>query len=392
LMSAFQAGFQGHEIEATGPKSDSFLEILVLHECLISIDSIQELTRLSNIIEKIQPSKKINIGLRLGKVTLPSRDLKYVLSRFGITDVDFHSALEIIKNNSSLNLKAIHFHSGRLSFGEKVSLLPAICSLVKVALSEGFLIEELNLGGGFRNDLLENNTDWDQYLDSIEEQLLNGEGVNSWSGSNYGLQLNQTGTISGRGIALSKGEPENYESSLNSLLSKKIDEYYTLAAFLDELDITLAIEPGYFLLDQAGMSFFKVIEAKESLSGHNFVVVGGNYYDLASHVREYIPDPIHLPRNKISGAPFTAYISGNLCREDDVLINRAIIFQRKPEPGDLLCFTNTAAYKSDFENISAHMRKPTADFEAAWLSPTGIWNLRTANKLSHLEIKNILIN
>lgn len=54
-----------------------------------------------------------------------------------------------------------------------------------------------------------------------------------------------------------------------------------------------------------------------------------------------------------------AYLLGNLCLEADLLSRRAVRLPRRPVPGDLLAFVNTAGYFMDF-NADHALHQPVA--------------------------------
>lgn len=389
LNSALSEGFHYDQIEATGPKSENFLIALIRKNILIQIDSIQELKRIIILKSKLgKDIKNVRIGIRIGGIHGSRRNLRKTYSRFGIDSEDFTHVLEIIEKNSDITLQAIHFHSGRISAEEKAGLLPSLIDLLIIALDRGHHISEFNIGGGFRDILFCEHFSWSNYIVSLEESLRSGEQNQTWNGQNYGLQLSKNGTIIGRGSALSKGELISSETTINVLLNTAVYHNQSLATFLRETDISLAIEPGYSLLSNAGLSFFNVIESKKGPYGNNFVVLGGSSYDIGKHIREYLPDPILLSHNSIEQRQsFQAYITGILCREEDVFLNRKVFFESMPEAGEIICFPNTAAYRADFEDIRPHLRKENPLFFEAQLRDAS-WLINECNNSKAIEYFN----
>ena len=68
-------------------------------------------------------------------------------------------------------------------------------------------------------------------------------------------------------------------------------------------------------------------------------------------------------------APVRAWIAGHSCLDEDVLTNRLIRFERRPQPGDLLVYANTAGYQMDLLENEFHRhpmpRRIAAIFDAA---------------------------
>jgi diaminopimelate decarboxylase len=109
-------------------------------------------------------------------------------------------------------------------------------------------------------------------------------------------------------------------------------------------------------------------------------VLDGNIYNLGlAKMFHYTTDPILIPQKQSdenSHQEFQAFVVGNLCREDDFLINRLINFTQEPQPGDLLIFTNTAAYFAGFEDASPIMH-PTSKFLVVSKTEKDEWIIST---------------
>ena len=60
------------------------------------------------------------------------------------------------------------------------------------------------------------------------------------------------------------------------------------------------------------------------------------------------------------GGPAGVYLFGNLCLEADLITRRTVYLPRRPRPGDLLAFANTAGYFMDFRATArpAPARRP----------------------------------
>jgi diaminopimelate decarboxylase len=80
-------------------------------------------------------------------------------------------------------------------------------------------------------------------------------------------------------------------------------------------------------------------------------------------MRKWITDPIHISKNKnSSNESCEAFIFGNLCKEDDVLLDRKVYFDKKPKIGDLLVFVNTAGYAGNFEDTNAILQPKNKNY------------------------------
>lgn len=105
-------------------------------------------------------------------------------------------------------------------------------------------------------------------------------------------------------------------------------------------DIRLLLEPGRYLVGDAGVLVTKVLYRKEAGSKH-FVIVDAAMNDLA---RPALYDAYHgvYPLTQISGRRVNADIVGPICESGDYLArNRRMVL---PEPGDGLLVATAGAY------------------------------------------------
>jgi diaminopimelate decarboxylase len=137
-----------------------------------------------------------------------------------------------------------------------------------------------------------------------------------------------------------------------------------------ERQVMIDIEPGRSLLEQAGITVFRV-RAVRAVGERSVVVVDGNSRDLAdSFGSEFLVDPLLLTAREVSPETFSAAIVSNTCKEDDYLARRFVPLPFKPVTGDLLVYVNTAGYEMDSKESSFHRlpipTKVVATYGRAW--------------------------
>ena len=359
LCNALNTGFTGSQIECTGIKSDTYLQLALCHKCLIVVDSISELTRLSRIKNTMGLSNRTNVLVRMSRVTIPGRMLNSKPSRFGVALEDFGLVLEYFQKDVSLNLKGFHFHNDERETDIRIGQLEGLLQLIVAAYRSGLSPDSINIGGGLRRQQLEDVNEWSEFVNHLAETLVRGGEPVGWRGFAYGMRLNDKGTISGRTQVTGLFSSPDLVTSLRQTLSGGDIDGQTCAEFLRDNNFSLMLEPGHALLDQCGISLFKVVEYKTGPGGMQFLVLDGNMYNLSISMYDYVMDPLLLSQtseyNSASDTPpFEGFLVGNLCREEDFLLKRKVSFDRCPNPGDLICFINTAAYRNDFENATPH--------------------------------------
>jgi diaminopimelate decarboxylase len=372
LISALSCGFGGDKIEATGPKNNDFLQLALFHSCLISLDSFEELQRLVEIYQKLNLKTKIPILIRLNNPEIVGRNVKVKDSRFGSNKEELPKFYELIKQYNFLDFKGLHFHADGYDPDMRAGILENLINLLEEAFEQGFSPEIINLGGALREQTLENYQDWSDYLEMLENKLLNNQKLPTWGNQNYGLFLNEKGKIGGKDKASSRFYKSSFDTDLQTTLESENQDGRILADILNENMFSLALEPGYAILQQAGVSLVEIIEIKKASDGRNLIVTDANLYNLGlAKMFQYVTDPILVSRQREmkdktqNKNNFSVMIAGNLCREDDFLIDREVIFDTVPKTGDLLIFTNTAAYFAGFEDGSP-IRHPISKFLVAY--------------------------
>jgi len=131
---------------------------------------------------------------------------------------------------------------------------------------------------------------------------------------------------------------------------------YCIADYLKNQNITLALEPGRSLVDQAAISVFRVTRSKQLANHKTVLFVEGSSFSACEtwFSSEYLVDPILIAQQVSAPNPIQAYIAGHSCLEDDVITHRLIHFNTAPQAGDLLIYANTAGYQMDLLENEFH--------------------------------------
>lgn len=390
LISALSSGFTGDKIEATGPKNNDFLQLALFHGCLISLDSFEELQRLVEIYQKLGLKKQINILIRINNPEIVGRNVKVKDSRFGSNKENLESFYELIKQYNFLNFKGLHFHADGYDPSMRAGILEGLVSILEQSFEKELSPEIINLGGALRDQTLQDYQDWSDYLEILETKLLNNQKLPTWANQSYGLFVNEKAKIGGKDKALSRFYKSSFDIDLQTTLESENEDGRILADVLNENMFNLSLEPGYAILQQAGISLIEIIETKKTSDGRNLIVVDANLYNLGlAKMFQYVTDPILVSRQKEikvkiqSEKNFSALIVGNLCREDDFLMDREVIFDKQPKSGDLLVFTNTAPYFAGFEDGSPIMH-PISKFLVAYKQNTN-WKITIPENYNPFE-------
>lgn len=357
LNSASEAGFTGDNIECTGAKTRKFLKAAVENQCLISIDSVMELKMLMEFTKE-----NTRILLRVADPECRDRNYIGVESRFGIPKKQFSTAYDMIKT-TKLKLCGFHYHNHVRIPEVKAGFVDDMISIMQEAYSRGLRPEIINIGGDFRQPALEDYSDWEQFLDHIEQGLIQNKELETWRNYSYGMYLNARNRVSGREKVQGMFTTSTSREAMIAILMNNSLRGRPLSEIIAENMWTLMLEPGWLLLQDCGITLVKVIGVKETESGKKLIIVNANRTNFSTSIKELFADPLLISKSE-KNMQFSGYIVGNLCEEQDFITKRLIHFDRVPEEGDLLCFLNTAAYVSDFEEASPIQQPISKKFSA----------------------------
>lgn len=357
LQHALSCGFTGNRIGATGPKNISFLILAIQHQVLISVDSISELETIHELQTQLNLKHDIPITIRLNTIHKGNQAGVAKDSRFGVRPDQLNKAFEIINSNKKIKLQGFAFHLSSTSVKERARAIKNTITYLEVANQAGHNPTMLNIGGGYKVSYLENKKDWTNFETELKKSALGKRESFTWNNQHFGLQ------VQNKVVAGNLNTYQYYSDSAADAFLKEVFEYtveddsQSIGEILRDSMIEVCIEPGRALLDQCGITIGSVLLTKESQEKNNLVGVEMNRSDMSFADQEVLIDPILISKRTSKNAkPYAGYLTGNLCLEADMLSQRKIEFEKKPDPGDLLVFANTAGYFSDFSAHNAIMQ------------------------------------
>lgn len=354
LENALRAGFKGKEIIANGPKSYQFLEKLIESKATIVIDSYNEFLKINEIVERKKLKEKIDIIFRFSShFDEYANSIFYErIDKFGMIKEEIY---EIIKNfilkKSIFNLIGFSFHLNFDNYQKKISMLKTVLkNIIEVKELFGIDLKVVDIGGGYKTNFLKSKEEWDNFLLEFKKYVIGENKENlSFNGSKYGYYLKDN-RLKGDYTFQSFYLEDTGEKVLTNLLNESFFEFdnILIKKFFQDLDLEIWIEPGKYLLDQAGITIMKIIDIK-TRNQENILFVEGNFTNLWSDKYELFIDPFLLKRNRLENQMEKKgyFISGNLCLDIDMIFNHKVFLPRV-DVGDLLIFPNTASYRMDF--------------------------------------------
>ncbi len=354
LHNALSAGFTPQRIECTGPKSLKFIFECVNLGCLISVDSIGELEYICSL------NSNARVLLRLSNPLVAKRELITRRSKFGIDRLLLEDIYKLLLDNPRVKFLGYHFHQDGHDASLKSGIIEYFLSEIHHARNLGLMPHIINMGGGFGSELFADKNDWQRYVTKVAKHLIEGKNDLSWSYSHLGLTLSASGVIENRVLAESPINSNRLPVSLSSIYTSETSSDIELIDLLFECNIHLCFEPGHAIFHNSGVTIMRVQDVKE-IQSQKALICNGNMFTLSSRMFMPIADPILISQSmkedvSESNQENSYFILGNLCREDDCIMDRVVHFPREVQRGDLLVFLNTSSYSQTYEATYSQMQ------------------------------------
>ncbi|MFI1919149.1 decarboxylase [Nocardia sp. NPDC020380] len=352
LAGAVGAGFGPARIEVTGPKGEGFLRTLIGSGATINVDNLWELRRLAEL-----GADQAGVPVLLRVSGFPGTPV----SRFGVPVRQLGEAFEILAAyRDRLDFRGFAFH---LDSGEPVERVRAVencLALTELAYEHGLAPAVLNIGGGFRQVFTADPDAFDAYVIALRESLLGRGEPMAWGGNTFGYHLDG-GAVHGTPVFHKYANTVPADRMLADLLDTGLEAHggRTVARIADENLLDLWLEPGKALVDHAGITAARVEFVKETADGSTLVNLDVSRDTVTPADQEVMVDPILLPANSAAApadsGPAGVFLAGRLCLERDLITNHKVWLPRRPGPGDVIVFPNTAAYHMDLSAATASM-------------------------------------
>jgi diaminopimelate decarboxylase len=348
LREALAHGVCGPDITVTGPaKSEELLRLALLHRCLTAVDDLGELETFAELAYLYGCGR---ILLRCLPSCQPS-------SRFGLDEEELALALHACREvDDHVALEGFSFHLSGYEVQPRADVAAQLLRHCRKARALGLHPSVVSIGGGFAVNYVGPDAwdTWEQSRRDEEATLFHGSRTFESFGGFYPYHSPTAGaTMLG---AVLGATPAGERESLATLLRRD--------------GVTLSVEPGRSLLDQAGLTVFRIQGVR--IREYGILTVDGTSLSLSEQWfnSEFLPDPVLLAvepgsgragspngvgsRNGLGEEPFAACVGGASCLEVDMLSWRKIAFGRRPQVGDLLVYVNTAGYQMDSNESAFH--------------------------------------
>ena len=343
LTAALGRGVPGSDISVSGPaKPLALLCLAVKQDALIQIDQPHEMKELRAVAARLgvrtrrTPRRAVRVSLRLHVAG----------SRFGMLLPEVRAVMEEISSlEPEVRLEGVAFHCPGYQSGDRVAMIGQACRVVAEAAGLSMAPRRISIGGGLAVQYADPDG-WDVRR-ATEREFVGGRRARDV----YPYAACPAGP----------GQLEQILRNSRNALD---------AASPSGVPVAVDVEPGRSMLDQAGLTVFRVLEVRP-YEGRWVVIVDGNSTYLTEAVSgEFLVDPVLIPDGPPAAEPFCAAIAAATCLERDWLASRFVPFARRPEQGDLLVFYNTAGYlhsrAAQFHRVESPRTVTAWRAEAGW--------------------------
>ncbi len=355
LEQCLQLGIAPHQLISTAAiKEERLLKLAIDNGVLLVIDNTDELQNVLRVAQSL--GKPAPIGIRISGFRYKGEKL---YSRFGF-DIDevatiLQDFFDASETGSHISLRGFHFHLDGYSTAQRGTALHQTLDLINTLnlKTEDDLF--IDMGGGILMNYLQSEQEWIRFQDILKQAVCGEHPPITFGNEGLGFEFRDE-NVEGRLDTYPYYNEYSKVSFLKEILQTTNDSAQTVALRLETEQIELRLEPGRSLLNQVGVSLARVVHRKKDARGDYLIGLEMNMSQLKSSSADFLLDPFASFKNPDPDAePVGVYFTGAYCLERDVLLKRKIELPQLPEPGDTICFVNTAGYMMHFFETEAHL-------------------------------------
>lgn len=342
--SALAAGAAAADLLVTGPKGPQLVATAVAAGAVLNVDNLWELGEVLRLARTAPRPPRV-----LLRLAPPGR-----VSRFGVPPGEWDDALAVLAAHAgAVDFLGPAFHVDSSDLRDRVAAVSCCLDVVERALGAGLSPSVVDVGGGLRQVLLAEPGGYDDFVAALKRGALGQGPAMGWDGDLFGLRV-ERGAVVGTPTVHKYGNRAGGPQVLADLLGAALPGHggRSVAAVLADNLLELWLEPGKAVVDQAGVTLATVRFVTTAGGGEHLVHCDLSRDRLCPADAEVLADPVLLagpggPPAAEREEPFTGFVAGPLCLERDVVCRHRVTLPRRPVPGDVLAFVNTAAYCMD---------------------------------------------
>ncbi len=388
LNHVLSCGFSPDRIEATGPKSPEYIIQCLQLDVLLNIDSVPELHLIQALRNKLGLTRKARVMVRLSGFESNRMRFTPQDNTFGIHRRDIPGVIDwLVTHKEEISFQGFAFYISGINDQQRFVAIENQLELTFLAIKRGLKPRGIDIGGGFAIQYAEDSQEWSDYVETLKKSVLPDAESLTWNNSGLGFR-DQGGIVAGGQMFINHCPQRTKGNELDHWLSQRSPAHGN-SAFADIIRdslLELYIEPGRGMLDQCGITLGRVAFLKDSTWGETLVGLEMNRSNIHSTHLKQLSDPVLVPRHPGSNQANSkgVYYIGNLCVSYDILQYNKTFPEALPARGDIVAFSNTAAYMMDFIE-SETLMQPVAQKVAVW-KQNDSFRWATDEKYSPIEV------
>ena len=356
LKQCLEMGCDPRKLVLSAAVKDEALVRLAAHNDVLMILDNEDECHLANRIAA-ELGKTLKVGIRISGFHYKGNKL---YSRFGF-DADHvveFVASHLGRGNAHENLQyhGLHFHLDGYSAEQRSKALLQAIDLSDELQTQGIRTSFIDMGGGILINYLSSKSEWQVFWSELKKAVRCERTPVTFGNTGLGYQL-INGELHGEPTVYPYYNELSKEGFLDAVLSYQNAKQETPASLLRARGIEIRIEPGRSLLDQTGLTMAEVVHRKRDSQGNWLVGLGMNRSQLNSSSADFLVDPVFVQAGTGHRVmrPTPVFFTGGYCLEQDIILKRKIVLPCLPEPGDVVCFPNTAGYMMHFYETRSHL-------------------------------------
>ncbi|WP_411734021.1 alanine racemase [Paeniglutamicibacter sp.] len=334
----------GRIIVTAAVKSPALLRLAVENDVVVSLDNRDEAEDLREVAVSCGVRARVALRLASDNALLPP-------TRFGLRAAHWLEYLAGQQDPAQFQVVGIHFHLGGYSAEHRALVLVESVDLADALVDLGHAPGFIDMGGGIPMSYLDSAAQWTEFWEALAEQPSGAEQI-TWKFDSLGA----FGKEPSAGVYPYHQSPVRGEWLDAILAARPSGRGRNIAELLVERNIQLRCEPGRSLLDGCGLTLATVAFGKERSDGVPLLGLHMNRTQCRSTSADFLLDPIliHTAEPRRPRKPFSGFLVGAYCIEEELILRRRFEFPLGAAPNDVMAFPNTAGYLMHIVESASH--------------------------------------
>lgn len=321
LAQVLDAGVRPERIIVSAAvKNEPLLRLALARRVLVSLDHVGELDAYTGLAAAagVRPLVALRLALHPRTGVAPTR-FGELAERWLAADLD------------GVEVAGVHFHLSGYSAAERGVGIVAACQLIDALRERGHRPWFVDAGGGVPMSYLDDPGEWAAFWDAHRAAVAGEREPLTWNGHR-----------------LDSVYPYHQQPTRGAWLTRVLErpahrDEGTVAKALAGRRLSLHLEPGRSLLDGCGLTLARVAFTKRRSDGVGLIGLEMNRTQCRTTSDDFLVDPALITFGA-PGEPYTGFLVGAYCIENELILQRRLTAPHGVQPGDIVALPNTAGY------------------------------------------------